>query len=109
MTAGFRVYFDRDTKASALAARLPQVPNWCAKQKRRMARQYESYWYSMEKGEWTKNAGWPVTPEEWKKLKAWIVRRKLSPAAAARVTFPKEVAAIFRQVFPLFRFLSQSS
>src|SRR5579872_1149708 len=108
-TAGFRVYFDRDTKASALAARLPQVPNWCAKQKRRMARQYESYWYSMEKGEWTKNAGWPVTPKEWKKLKAWIVRRKLSPAAAARVTFPTEVAAIFRQVFPLFRFVSQSS
>jgi len=113
VTAGFRVYFDRDTKAAALAPRIAQAPRWCARQKARMARQnarqYESYWYSMEKGEWTKNAGWPVTPEQWKKLQAWIVRRKLSPAAAVRATFPKDVAGIFRQVLPLFRFVSQSN
>ena len=107
VTAGFRVYFDRDTKASAL--RLPQAPNWCVQQKRRIGRQYESYWYSMEKGEWTKHRGWPLKPEEWKKLKAWIVRRRLSPAAALRPTFAKDVAAIFRKVFPLFRLVSVSS
>lgn len=108
VTAGFRVYFDRDTKAAALAKQLPQAPRWCARQKRRLARQFESYWYSMEKGEWTKNEGWPVTPEEWKKLKAWVVRRKLSTSAATRPNFPKDAAAIFRQVYPLFQFISQS-
>ena len=107
VTAGYRVYFDRDTKAAALGARLPQASRWCRQQKRRMARRYESYWYSMKKGEWTKNDGWPVTPEDWKKLRAWVVRRKLSPAAAARPSFAKEVAGIFRQVFPLFRFMAK--
>ncbi len=109
VTAGYRVYFDRDTKALALASRILQAPKWCAQQKRRMQRPYESYWYSMEKGEWTKNEGWPLTPEAWKKLRAWVVRRKLSPAAAARKTFPKDVANIFGQVLPLFRFVSHSS
>lgn len=108
VTAGFRVYFDRDTKASALATRLPQAAHWCAGQKRRLAREYESYSYSMEKGNWTKNDGWPVKPEDWKKLKAWIVRRKLSPAAAVRPRFLKDAAAIFRQVYPLFEFVAQS-
>jgi hypothetical protein len=101
------VYFDRDAKALALGQKLPQAADWCARQKRRIARQCESYWYSMEKGEWTKHAGWPVTPEDWKKLKAWVVRRKLSPSAAVRPNFPKDVASIFRQVLPLFRFVSQ--
>ena len=108
VTAGFRVYFDRETKASALARRMEQAPKWCARQKRRMARQYESYWYSMEQGEWTKNTGWPVTPEEWKKLKAWVVRRELSPAAAVRPSFSKDTSKIFREVFPLLRFVSLS-
>lgn len=108
VTAGFRVYFDRDTKAAALATRIPQAPQWCAQQKRRLARRFESYWYSMEKGEWTKNVGWPLTPEDWKKLRAWVVRRKLSAAAAARPNFRKQAAGIFRQVVPLFRFISQS-
>src|SRR6266566_8848477 len=36
VTAGYRVYFDRDTKASALAPRILQAPKWCAQQKRRM-------------------------------------------------------------------------
>src|SRR5207302_7380145 len=63
VTAGFRAYFDRDTKASALGLRIRQAPKWCALHKRRIARRYESYWYSMEKGEWTKNDGWPLTPE----------------------------------------------
>jgi len=108
VTAGFRVYFDRATKSSALAGRIEQAPKWCAQQKRRMARQYESYWYSMEKGEWTKNNGWPVTPEEWKKLRAWVVRRKITPAAAVRPNFLKDAANILRQVLPLLRFVSQS-
>jgi uncharacterized protein (TIGR02453 family) len=109
VTAGFRVYFDRDTKAAALASRIGQAPKWCAQQKRRMAHQYESYWYSTEKGAWTKNDGWPLTPEDWKKLRAWIVRKKLPPAAAVRPGFAKQVTVIFREVFPLFRFLCHST
>lgn len=108
VTAGFRVYFDRETKSTTLAGRIQQAPKWCSQQKRRMARQYESYWYSIEKGEWTKNNGWPVTPEAWKKLKAWVVRRKITPVAAARPKFSKDAAKIFRQVLPLLRFVSLS-
>jgi hypothetical protein len=63
----------------------------------------------MEKGEWTKNDGWPLTPEEWKKLRAWVVRKKLSPGAAVRPGFPKDVAKIFRQLLPLLRFMSRSN
>jgi len=106
VTAGYRIYLDRNAKG-ALGARVTQAPKWCAQQKRRLARQFESYWYSMEKGEWTKNSGWPVTPEEWKKLKAWVVRRKLKPSAAAKPSFPGDAANLFRQLFPLFQFLSQ--
>src|SRR5215469_8954659 len=107
VTAGFRVYFDRETKAAALAERLPQAARFCAGQKRRLARQYESYWYSMEKGDWRKHQGWPVAPEEWHKLQAWVVRKKLSTSAAVRPGFPKDVAGVFRQLLPLFQFISQ--
>ncbi len=106
VTAGFRVYLDRDTKAAALGSRMELIPKWCAGQKRRLARGYESYWYSMEKGDWTKHEGWPVAPEEWKKLLAWIVRRKMTPAAAVRPGFAKDAAKIFKQVLPLFRFIA---
>jgi uncharacterized protein (TIGR02453 family) len=106
VTAGFRVYLDRDAKAAAHGSRMEQIPKWCAQQKRRLARGYESYWYSMEKGEWTKHEGWPVAAEEWKKLLAWIVRRKMSPAAAARPSLVKDAAKIFKQVLPLFRFIA---
>ena len=108
VTTGFRVYFDRETKASTLAARIQQAPKWCAQQKRRMARKCESYWYSMEKGEWTKNNGWPETREDWKKLRAWVVRRKMMPAAALRPNFPKKAAKTFREMLPLLRFVSPS-
>ena len=107
VTAGYRVYFDGKTKAAALGGRTVRAPKWCAQQQRRIGRRFESYWYSMEKGVWTKNDGWPVTPEAWKKLKAWVVRKKLSPAAAARPGFAKDVAKIFRDVMPLFRFVCQ--
>src|SRR5580704_13687724 len=38
VTAGFRVYLDRDTKAAALGSRIGQTAKWCAQQKRRLAR-----------------------------------------------------------------------
>ncbi|HEX2713737.1 MAG TPA: hypothetical protein VHM88_16180, partial [Candidatus Acidoferrales bacterium] len=72
----------------------------------RLGRKYDSYWYSMEKGEWIKHNGWPLQPENWKRLKGWIVRHKMKPAAATRAGFIGEVLKTFRDVFPLYRFTS---
>lgn len=111
VTAGFRIYSGSKRKQSALGLIAePHVlahPQWPAQQKRRLARRrYESYWYTSEKRDWKKHAGWPAAPEDWKKLQAWIVRRKMKPAQALRPDFPQQVAKIFREVFPLLRFTS---
>ena len=109
VTAGFRIYSGSKRKESALALiaepRLETTPKWIGQQKTRLGRRYESYWYSTEKGEWTKHSGWP-TSENWKKVKGWIVRRKLSPEAAARASFSRELSKVFREVYPLLRFTS---
>jgi hypothetical protein len=70
-----------------------------------LSRSYESYWYSVQKGEWTKHAGWPAA-ENWKKLQGWIVRRELGTAAATRASFPSDLTRIFRDLHPLLRFTS---
>jgi uncharacterized protein (DUF2461 family) len=110
VTAGFRIYSGGKRKDSTLAVvaepRVNANPGWIAKQKKRLGRRYESYWYSTQRGEWTQHSGWPTAKEDWKKIQAWIVRRKLTPAAATRVTFPSEAAKIFRDVYPLLRFTS---
>ncbi len=66
VTAGFRIYSGSKRKESTLALiAFPRVitdPGWIKKQKKRLARRYESYWYAMEKGEWTKHSGWPAAP-----------------------------------------------
>jgi uncharacterized protein (TIGR02453 family) len=109
VTAGFRIYSGSKRKESALAQiaepRLQAKPRWLAQQKKRLGRRYESYWYSVEKGEWTKHAGWPAA-ENWKKLQGWIVRRELGVAAATRESFCKDLAGIFRDLHPLLRFTS---
>ena len=76
------------------------------KWKKRLGRRYESYWYKMVKGEWTKHSGWPTAPDDWKKILAWIVRRKFAPSAATRASFPREAAKVFRDLFPLLSFTS---
>jgi uncharacterized protein (TIGR02453 family) len=110
VTAGFRIYSGGKRRGSVLAEigerRVHANPKWVARQKMRFSRRYESYWYTMEKGEWTKHSGWPVAPEHWKKILAWIVRRKLSPAAAMRVRFPRETVKIFRELYPVLLFTS---
>jgi uncharacterized protein (TIGR02453 family) len=111
-TAGFRIYAMSDEKDSAVETiarpRVVARPRWLAQQKRRLGRRYESYWYSKEQKEWTKHAGWPTKPDEWKKLLAWVVRRKMPPLAATRPGFSGKVAQIFRDVFPLYQFTSFS-
>jgi len=110
VTAGFRIYSGGARKTSALALlaepRVNGNPRWLAQQKKRLSRAYESYWYSAEKNEWTKHEGWPVAADEWKKVQGWIVRKKLTPAGAARAAFPGEVTKVFRELFPLVRFTS---
>jgi uncharacterized protein (TIGR02453 family) len=109
VTAGFRIYSGSKRKDSSLAqvadARVEGNPRWLVQQKRRLSRRYESYWYSVEKGEWTKLTGWP-TAENWKKLQGWIVRRELGAAAAIRRSFPNDVIRIFRDLYPLLRITS---
>ena len=113
VTAGFRIYGGSNLKNSPLGRlgrqRALSHPAWLAKQRKRLGRKYESYWHSMEKGEWTKNPGWPATPEQWKKIRAGIVRRTMKPPAATRARFLNDVARIFKDVAPLARFPSSPS
>jgi uncharacterized protein (TIGR02453 family) len=110
VTAGFRIYSGGKRRDSTLAVvaeqRFAADPRWPAKQKKRLSRRYESYWYTTVKGEWTKHDGWPTTPENWKKILAWIVRRKFTPSVAMKGSFPGEVAKIFHDLYPLLRFTS---
>ncbi|HUL16241.1 MAG TPA: DUF2461 family protein [Terriglobales bacterium] len=109
VTAGFRIYSGPKRKESSLALiaepRIQSQEKWLAKQKKRLSRKYESYWYSTVKGEWTKHENWP-TPEDWPKLQGWIVRRKLTLAAAIRSSFPGDVQKIFRDLYEILRFTS---
>jgi uncharacterized protein (TIGR02453 family) len=109
VTVGFRIYAGPKRKESSLALiaepRIHGQPNWLAQQKKRLSRKYDSYWYSTQKGDWTKHEGWP-SAENWPKLLGWIVRRKLPPAAATRASFPRDAEKIFRDLFPLLRFTS---
>jgi uncharacterized protein (TIGR02453 family) len=110
VTAGFRIYSGGKRKESVLAqigqARVQAQPGWVARQKKRLSRRYESYFYTMEKGEWTKHAGWPVAAEDWNKILGWIVRRKLSPGAAMRASFLRDATKVFRDLYPLLRYTS---
>ncbi len=110
VTAGFRIYAGAKRKESVLAMiaepRVAQNPKWVAQQKKRLAKRYDSYWYTTVKGEWTKHDGWPTEPENWKRIQAWIVRKKMKPSAARKATFPAELSKVFREVYPLLKFVS---
>lgn len=105
VTCGFRVQNEGRTSPLALVGRARGRDNvaWIARQKKRLAK-YDSYWYASEKGEWAKREGWPIKPEDWKRLQGWVVRRKFAPAVATRAGFEREVAKMFREVYPLYRF-----
>ena len=111
VTVGFRIYFEsrESTLARVGIPRAVEHGLWVERQRKKFARQFESYWYSSEKGSWTKHPGWPREAKEWKKCKGWIVRKKLTTKSAARAAFAKDVEKIFRELFPLFAFSSLSS
>lgn len=108
VTTGFRIYYaNRESPLARIGIpRAVENGAWIERQRKKFARKYESYWYSSEKGEWTKHPGWPREAREWKKCKGWIVRKKFAPAAAKRARFAKETEKIFRELFPLFAFSS---
>ncbi len=110
VTAGFRIYSGGKRKESTLALiaepRALAKPKWVAQQKTRLGRKYDSYWYTTEKGEWTKHDGWPTEAENWNKIQAWIVRKKMNPAAACKAGFPGELQKIFHELYPLLKFTS---
>ena len=110
VTAGFRIYSGGKRRESTIAlVAEPRVlinPKWVAQQKRRLAKKYESYWYTTEKGQWTKHEGWPTEVERWKRIQAWIVRKKMKPSAATSPSFPRDLVKMFREVYPLLKFTS---
>lgn len=112
VTAGFRVYAGSDYKKSPLAAmgtvRALANPKWVAKHRKRLGEKYESYWHSMQKGEWIKTGGWPASDEEWKQVRAWIVRRVMKPSAATKTHFVKDVEKVFKDLAPLASFCTSA-
>ena len=110
VTAGFRIYSGAKRKESTLALiaepRATANPKWVGQQKKRLGKKYDGYWYSTIKGEWTKHEGWPTEVDDWKKLQAWIVRKKLKPSAATKLDFTRELGTVFREVYPLLKFTS---
>ena len=109
VTVGLRIYGDRKSwLGQRVAPRAAAQTKWLERQARRLRSRYESYWYATEKGGWSKKAGWPARPDEWKRARGWIVRRKMKPAAALRADFPEDVARMFRALLPLYRFTSSA-
>jgi uncharacterized protein (DUF2461 family) len=106
VTCGFRVYREsRNSPLATLARERAQArPKYLERLRRRFFRKYESYWYKSEKGSWTKRSGWPLAPDDWKKLRGWVVRRKLPRTAATRTSFVREIEKVFREVYPLYAF-----
>lgn len=109
-TCGFRIYGRSRTSPLVVLgrARGPEHPQWMERQHKRL-RKYESYWHATERGEWLKHPGWPAKPQDWKKIGAWIVRRKFSRSAATRNDFHRQVARTFRELYSLYEFTTVSS
>lgn len=109
-TCGFRVYGRGRGSPLVRFGRLRgrDHSQWIERQRKRLAK-YESYWHATEKGEWVKHPGWPAKPEEWKKIGAWIVRRRVSRAGAVRSGFDREVAKTFRELYCFYEFTTAPS
>lgn len=106
VTAGVRLYGSKRLSRlrTMIAPRAAQHAAWLNHEARRLGRRYESYWHTTEHGEWVKYAGWPAGEKDWKRVQAWIVRRKLSHAAAVRPGFDREVLRVFHDLYHVFRF-----
>ena len=111
LTIGFRVYGMEKTSRLVQVGRARGAANrkWIARQRTRLGRRYESYWYSTVQGAWTKHAGWPVEPENWAALQGWIIRREFPISAASKPHFEREAAKVFRDTHPLHLFIASAN
>jgi uncharacterized protein (TIGR02453 family) len=69
-------------------------------------RRYDSYWYTVDKSEWTRHDGIPRASADWKRMKGWVVRKRFAPSSrdlSARRFLPV-VKKIFRELYPLYAF-----
>src|SRR5579859_48463 len=77
-------------------------------QKTVRAGRFETYWYRVEKKNWTQHSGLPRQDEDWQTLKAWIVRKVFLPTSRGIQTpaFARQVERIFADLYPLYAFTS---
>jgi len=71
---------------------------------------FETYWHRQEKGEWAQHPGLPKRDGDWLTLQAWVVRKVFTPESRA-LSSPavgRKLADIFRQLYPLYVFTSQT-
>lgn len=111
VTAGFRIYGMEKESPLVVRTRPRAEANekWLVAQAKRLGRKYESYWYTVEKGEWTKHDGWPVKVENWKKIQGWVVRKKMKTGAATKPGFVKDVEKLFKELWPVWKFTSAAN
>jgi uncharacterized protein (TIGR02453 family) len=109
-TCGFRIYGGSRTSPLVVLGRPRgrEHSKWIERQKKRLGK-YESYWHATERGEWVKHPGWPSEPENWKRIGAWIVRKKFPRAGVTRSDFDREIAKTFRDVYSLYEFTTVPS
>jgi len=103
-TMGFRIYGGGRDSTLRRFARLrgPRSGAWLARESRRFARRYDSYWYATEKGRWTRHSGFP-RPEDWHAVRGLVVRRRVSRVDAVKPGFLGAVVRAFEDLMPLYR------
>jgi len=74
------------------------------------SKRYQTYWYRHESGDWAQHSGLPRRHEDWQTLHAWIVRKVYEPSSRvlAGPAFASHVERIFKDLFPLYLFSSDS-
>lgn len=107
VTCGFAAYNGgQSSLARLLKPRRARHPEALEVAVRRLSRNYEMYWHGVERGVWRKAPGPPRTDRDWKRCRAWIVRKRF--AAQQRelrsARFARIVEGIFRELFPLYAF-----
>lgn len=107
VTCGLAAYNGRDSSLERLLKpRRARQPAEFARAIRRLTRRYEMYWHGLEKAEWRKYAGYPRSDKEWKRCRAWVIRRQF-PASRRELRSPRfarQVKKIFTELFPLYAF-----
>lgn len=103
LTVGFSIYGDRGSVLEQVTkARVGADEAALARYLGKLGRLYGSYWYKMEKGEWTKVPGYPRSAEDWERLKGWVVRRLFAASEIKGPTVLRRIQKIFKELYPLY-------